>query len=87
MTNFDTDHSLTEVRIENKGDLPFEKLISKNALLVLISAIITAVVLVQEGMIFYSFTAVSCVSFYFLFMLIIFIETSQLLLSIHARVS
>ena len=39
MTRFDIDNAVHEVRMENKGDLPSEKLISKNALLAMILAI------------------------------------------------
>ena len=43
-----TEKALYEVKIENKGDLPSEKLISTNALLTMISAIFTTAILVQE---------------------------------------
>ena len=47
VTRFDEDKALYEVRMENKGDLPIEKSISKIAVLVINSAIFTAVELVQ----------------------------------------
>ena len=39
VARFNIDRALYEIRIENKGDLHSEKLISRNALLVIISAI------------------------------------------------
>ena len=39
MTKYDIDKALHDVRIENKSDLPSEKLISKNALFAMILAI------------------------------------------------
>ena len=39
VTRFDIDKALHKIGIENKGDLPSEKLISKNTLLAMILAI------------------------------------------------
>ena len=39
VTRYDTNKAFHEDRIKNEGDLPSEKLISKNALLVMTSAI------------------------------------------------
>ena len=49
VSRFDTNKALHEDSIKNEGDLPSKKLISKNALLAMISAILTAAELVQEG--------------------------------------
>ena len=48
VTRFDEDKALYEVRMENKGDLPIEKSISKIAVLAIDLAIFTAVKLVQK---------------------------------------
>ena len=48
VTRFDVDKPSHEIRNENKGDLSIEKSISKLTLLAAISAIFTAVILVQE---------------------------------------
>ena len=55
MTRFDIDNAVHEVRMENKGDLPIEKSISRIAVLAIISAIFTTVELVQEGRILIAF--------------------------------
>ena len=49
MTRFYIAKPSYEIRIENKGDLPIEKSISKIAVLAISLAIFTAVELVQEG--------------------------------------
>ena len=48
VARFNIHKALYEIRIENKGDLPSEKSISRNALLAMISAIFTTAILVQE---------------------------------------
>ena len=72
-TRFKTNKTSHEDRIKEEGDLPSEKFISKNALLAMISAIFTAVILVQEE-------RVLIFRFLFVFTLITFMKTSQLLL-------
>ena len=60
VARFNEDKALYESRIENKGDLPIEKSISRIAVLAIISAIFTTVELVQEGRILIA----SCVFFF-----------------------
>ena len=61
VARFNEDKALYESRIENKGDLPIEKSISRIAVLAISLAIFTAVELVQEERIL---IIASCVLFY-----------------------
>ena len=53
VARFNIDKALYEIRIENKGDLPSEKSISRNALLIMMLAIFLVPTFVQLSSDFY----------------------------------